>query len=385
MKTRTCRESGLKDVFAKLLIVCTIGAQGLSAGAVEIAPPGLALTFAKVGAGVVLITDYDGETVKGVNLTCALGRPVSDPIEVYLAAGHSRLQALAGARDAKCLLASKVADLGIPVGLGNHHIAAGTNFPEHAGEAEVEGGPFLFAKVVEPTAFNSTVVAGAGLLDYEVELAWVTLEPLRKGTEPESLGLILCNDYTDRATLLRSIDVSDVESGKGFTTGKSFPGYLPVGNLFVIPSDYREFAAGLELRLDVNGESRQRAMVSQAIWDIDAMIEQVWQWQERRWDHRGEQVSLLLEQDVIAARTLLMGGTPSGTAFQGIPLGTRASGFGSWLFGGWGKSIVDNVIDSYTEGALREQRFLQAGDRVVIDVDRMGVIDNRIEAEGGDG
>ena len=369
---------------ARLLVAgCLLGLAGLApAAASGIAGPETALTFVRVGAGVVLVTEYGDETVKGVSLTCALGRPVADPISVFLAEGYRKLAGMALNPTPECLLASKLVDLTIPVDLGRHHIAAGTNFPEHAGESEVEGGPFLFAKLVEPTAFDAPVPIGQGLLDYEVELAWVVLEPLRKGESPKWLGLILCNDYTDRDTLLHSVDIADVQSGKGFTTGKSFSGYLPVGDLFVIPADYREFAAAVELRLEVNGEIRQRSMVSAAVWDIDEMVEQVWRWQDRRWDFRGEQVSLLREPDVIDARTLLMGGTPSGTAFQGIPFGTRVSGVGSWVLGGWSKSIVDNVIDAYVSQARREKRFLQPGDRVVIRVDRLGVIDNRIEDSG---
>ena len=61
---------------------------------------------------------------------------------------------------------------------------------------------------------------------------------------PASMGLVLCNDYTDRDALLRTLDPWNPGSGKGFTTGKSFPGSLPVGDLFVIPRDVRAFTAG---------------------------------------------------------------------------------------------------------------------------------------------
>jgi 2-keto-4-pentenoate hydratase/2-oxohepta-3-ene-1,7-dioic acid hydratase in catechol pathway len=369
---------GVRESPCALALVFALVLSGSVSRALEIAPPAEALTFARVGAGVVLVTEYEGGIVRGVNLSCVLGRAVSDPIEVFLAEGYRRLHQLAASR--KCAIVSRVSDLSLPVPLGGRHIAVGTNFPEHAGESEVEGGPFLFAKLVEPTPFNAAVAVGEALLDYEVELAWVTLEPLRTGgPSPKWMGLILCNDYTDRDLLLRSIDVSDVESGEGFTTGKSAPGYLPVGDLFVIPADYRGFAAGLELRLDVNGKTRQRASVSEAIWDIDELIEQVWLWQDRRWDYHGEPISLLVEPDVVSARTMLMGGTPSGTAFQGVPLGIRVSGVAAWLFGGWDRSIVENVADAYAATAREEERFLQAGDRVSIRVEKMGQIDNRIE------
>jgi 2-keto-4-pentenoate hydratase/2-oxohepta-3-ene-1,7-dioic acid hydratase in catechol pathway len=347
-------------------------------GSVDIARPAEALTFARVGRGVVLVAAYEDGRVSGLNLTCALSRSVSDPIEVFRAEGYQRLEQLATTSSPDCAIVSRVADLAVPVDLGSHHVAAGANFPEHAGESDVEDGPFLFAKLVEPTSPQADVAAGAGLLDYEVELAWVPLDELRRGHEAEHLGLILCNDYTDREVLLRHIDVWDVASADGFTTGKSFPGFLPVGNLFVIPADYRAFAEALELRLYVNGEERQRSRVSQAVWSFDDLIDQTWQWQERRWDHHGQPVALLSEKDVIAARTLIMGGTPSGTGFQGVSRRQQVAGVVAWLWGGWDRPVTAHVIDAYAARARVEKRFLQPGDRVVIHVDRMGVIDNRV-------
>jgi len=351
-----------------------------SYGTVEIAEPADALTFARVGAGVVLVSTYEGGMVSGVSLTCALGRAISDPIEVFRTEGYKRLRALATSASPDCGIVSKAEDLAQPVDLGSRHVAAGANFPEHAGEAEVEDGPFLFAKLVDPTPPTAPVPAGEGLLDYEVELAWVPLDGLRRGQDAEWMGLILCNDYTDRGALLRHIDVWDIASAKGFTTGKSFPGFLPVGNLFVIPADYRAFAEAVELRLYVNGEERQRSHVSQAVWNFDELMNQTWQWQSRRWDHLGEAVGLLAEDDVVAARTLIMGGTPSGTAFQGISTGQQLAGVAAWVWGGWDRPVESHVMDVYIERARLEKRYLQPGDRVVIHVDRMGVIDNRVVA-----
>lgn len=348
------------------------------AAAVAIARPRDALTFARVGGGIVLVTEYHDEQIAGVNLSCALGRPVGDPIEVFLAEGYRRLRLVAATRDPDCHIVSRVVDLRAPLELPAQHIAAGANFPEHAGEADVREGPFLFAKLVEPTAYDASVAVGGGLLDYEVELAWVPLEPLERGAMPDWMGLILCNDYTDRAALLRNIDPWNVASGQGFTTGKSFPGFLPVGNLFVIPADYRAFAAELDLRLYVNGEQRQSGRVAEAVWDVDRLIEEVWKWQDRQWDHDGRKVSLLQRADVIPARTLVMGGTPSGTVFQGIPRRRQFAGALAWLMGGWDRPVAEHVIESYVAAAATERRYLQPGDRVSVHVDRMGVIDNPI-------
>jgi 2-keto-4-pentenoate hydratase/2-oxohepta-3-ene-1,7-dioic acid hydratase in catechol pathway len=268
-------------------------------------------------------------------------------------------------------------DLVMPIDLGDHHIAAGTNYPEHAGEAQVEDGPFLFAKLVKPTGPYAPVAVGEALLDYEVELAWVTLAPVEEGDRPTAIGLVLCNDYTDRATLLRHVDPWDPTSGKGFTTGKSAPGFLPIGNLFVIPRDARGFAAALELRLFVNDRLRQRARVSEQIWDLDAMLAETWARRTVTWDHRGSRVALV-PAGTIPARTLLMSGTPGGTIFTGIGLGTRATGAFSWLASGASGSLTGAVIEAYIRDARAAATYLQAGDRVTIHVDRLGVIDNHI-------
>jgi 2,4-diketo-3-deoxy-L-fuconate hydrolase len=346
---------------------------------VAIAPATEALTFARTAGempAVLLVTSYSEGTVEAVDLSEALGRRVVDPVEVFLAEGYDRLAALATTAPTGARRRVAATSLELPLDLPDRHIAAGTNYPAHAGEAGVEDGPFLFLKDVVPSGPRAPVTGHGGLLDFEVELAWLPLGDLERGGPRPPMGLILCNDYTDRATLMRHLDTDDVTSGKGFTTGKSFPGYLPVGDLFVIPRDDRAFAAKSRLALWVNGELRQDSPVSLAIWDIDTMIEEVWRRQDLRWEHAGGQVSLLESPDRIAARTLLMTGTPSGTIFAGVTLGQKIRGVVSWLFSGFSRSLPDHVIDIYIADAQADRRFLQAGDRVTIKVDGLGVIEN---------
>ncbi|MBI2422235.1 MAG: fumarylacetoacetate hydrolase family protein [Candidatus Hydrogenedentes bacterium] len=154
------------------------------------------------------------------------------------------------------------------------HIAAGANFTAHAEESAVEDGPFLFAKLVRPTPFNAPVRAGTALLDYEVELAYVTLSDTTLPGVPAHMGLLLANDFTDRATLMRHVNPSDVTTGDGFATGKSAEGYLPVGNLFVIPKDLESFTANIDLKLAVNGALRQSGRMTLAVWDLPELLRQ---------------------------------------------------------------------------------------------------------------
>gem|GEM_PF-777913 len=350
--------------------------------AVEIADPAVALTFGRIemaqGRRPVLVTAYSEGRVIVIDLVCALGRPLGDAVSVFRAEGYDKLREIAEKPVKYCRRVLDVRTLSLPVDLTAHHIAVGNNYAAPTGAAEVQHEPFLFAKMVQPTGPRAAVSGGDGLLDYQVEIAWVALAPLRKGVYPEHLGMILAIDYTDRETVLHHVDSTDVASGTGFTAGTSFPGYLPVGNLFVIPADYRVFAPTIELRLYVNGERRQDALVSQAIWDIDRIVAETWRRQDRRWRYRGGEVSILAHRNVIAARTMILGGTPSGTVFEGIATGDRIAGVGDWLWGGWDESVADRVVERYARSAREEGRYLQAGDRVVVHVERMGVIDSEV-------
>lgn len=348
---------------------------------VQIADPDEALTFARITKDgrrhVIAVTGYESGRVEGIDLNRELASTLDDPIKLFNERGYDSLHAAVRSASTAWRVSAAATELEMPIDIGAHHIAAGTNFRAHADDAGTER-PFLFAKLVQPTGAFESVDAGRGLLDYEVELAFVPLAPLAQGTRPERMGLILCNDYTDRETLMRHIDAGDIESGKGFTTGKSFPGYLPVGNLFVIPRELRAFAPRIELRLYVNKRLRQRAMASEMIWDIDEILAQTWARRDVRWEHRGAQVALLPGSGVIGSDTLILTGTPHGTVFAGLPKRYMLSGLLSWLLGGWSRSVPDHVIDAYAAGARTARAYLQAGDHVTIHVEKLGVVRNRV-------
>jgi len=344
----------------------------IAADRVAIADLAEALTFARAGGRVIAVTEYRDGVVRGVDTGSG------DAIALVNEVPYDELVRRIRAAPEGARVSVRAEELEIPIDVGEHHIAAATNFPEHAGDAGVEDGPFLFAKMVRPTGPYAEVSAGSGLLDYEVEVAWVTLAPLRPGETPERVGLVLCNDFTDRDTLLRHLDPWNVESGDGFTTGKSFPGFLPLGNLFVVPRDHRRFVDELELKLDVDGEPRQRSRASEMVWDLDEVLAQTWARRDQRWQHRGAQVALHPGGDAIPARTLILAGTPHGTAFDGIATAHYAAGLASWLLGGWDRPLPSHVVDAYLADARAEAIYLQPGDEVVIHVDRMGLLRNPV-------
>jgi len=349
-------------------------------GTVEIAPLAEALTFARVEVAgvkrVLAVTSYRDGRLEAVDLSALLDRDVIDPAAIFVEKGYDALRDAIAAAPPKARLSVLADRLAIPLDSGDRHIAVGTNYPEHASDAGTTH-PFLFPKVVQPGSSGDDVSTRGSLLDYEVEVAAVTLEPLSADAPPPFLGFVLANDFTDRGLLMRVVDRSDIESGKGFTTGKSFPGSLPVGNLLVIPREWRTFVPTLELRLFVNDRLRQRSRASEMVWDTAEVLRQVFAKKGVSWEHQGERFPLF-DGDSIPARTLVLTGTPHGTVFDGVPPGILASGLLRWLAGGWGLSVAEQVIAAYADAAREAKAYLQPEDRVAIHVHRLGELKSRV-------
>lgn len=359
-------------LFLMTLMQTTMG-MATEMRAVAIAPATEALTFARTmeegRPSLYLVYAYENGQITGINLTAKMGPDIVDPITAYGRFGYDVLATMSG----KGMETSvTVNDLIMPVDLTASHIAVGTNFPEHAEESAVTEGPFLFPKEVIPTPFNAPVSAGSGLLDYEVELCFVALEDVNLNEEVGRMGLALCNDVTDRAKLLRNVDPFDVTSGKGFTTGKSAPGYMPIGNLFVIPKDVRSFNQSIELRLYRNGELKQSARQSEAIWDFDEFLRQSKARAGISWDYEGTTVSLPVKNDMIPARTAILAGTPNGTIVQGINKSAYVWGVADFLFGGWDKPVAYWVVERHIAQEEAKKNYLQPGEKVSVKVDYMG-------------
>lgn len=365
---------------AALFLGVQISASGAALAAtstIETADPDEAVTLARVTIDgtpkLISVSGYQDGMVSGVVLTGA----ADDPITAFQELGFEGLDALISAAGAR--IETQASDLLMPVTLTDRHIAAGTNFPEHAEEATVEDGPFLFTKAVQPTSSGPLEYSDDWLLDYEVELCFVGFDRIDLDTPPEHVGLFLCNDFTDRAALLRHLDPFDPASGKGFTTGKSAPGFMPIGDLFVIPRDRKSFVPDIELTLFVDGTERQRAFQRQAVWDFEEMLVQTDQRRDMVWDYRGEPVMLPLENGTIPLRTALLGGTPSGTIFQGeIGLSVYVRALFSWLFGGWDRSVVEWVIETVIEDAHASGAFLKPGNVVVLQANKLGAVSTEI-------
>ncbi len=364
----------------RLALGLALSALPALACALEIAPPEEALSFARIagadGPRVIAVTAYTAEAVEGVELSAGTGAAPDDPLAIYQALGHAGvLERIAAAENT---ISVPLTALLQPLTLGERHLAVGTNYPAHAKESEVDGGPFLFPKHVAPTPPRAEISVADRLLDYEVELCFVALDDVAPGSVPRDWGLILCNDFTDRARLLRHIDPDHVQSGDGFTIGKSFPGALPVGDLLVIPRRPRPFAAALELRLYRGAELRQQSPVSRAIWDIDEIMRQAWAQADQRWDHAGQPVGLFADNGTLPARSLVLSGTPDGTVFAGISLGQKLRGLARWFLGGMKRDLTAEVIAIHIGDAHAHGRYLQPGESLRIEVARLGTIVTRV-------
>ena len=347
---------------------------------IAIAPLGEALTFARFGNGeaarTLAVTRYQNGVVSGVDLT-SLIRPGEDAIALYNRIGYGVIEAFVA--NSSATVSRDAATLAVPADLRGVHAAVATNYPEHADEADVDDGPFMFAKVAQPTASRAKIPAVEGLLDYEVELCLVTLAPLRAAAGAAG-GLMLCNDVTDRAALLRSADLSNIASGNGFTNGKSGAGFLPVGDLFVIPRNLEAFIKPMELQLSVNGEERQRTPTTRWIWNFDRQLTEIARRQGVRWNWREGTAQLPISNSgIIPDRTLVLAGTPAGTIFQSPDISTMILGTFDWVATFGQRSITKQIVERTIADGKASGAYLRSGDAVTIRVDRMGALDNRVQ------
>jgi 2-keto-4-pentenoate hydratase/2-oxohepta-3-ene-1,7-dioic acid hydratase in catechol pathway len=343
-----------------------------------IAPRAEALTFARFMHGddprLLLVTRYSAGEVSGVDVQQALSGSSSDPVELFNAKGYSALQELSGPETNV-----SAEDLLPPFSGTASQVAIGVNYPSHGEEVAVDDS-FVFPKQTEATPHNASVPTRDYLLDYEIELGFVTLEPLHSGTVPKFMGLMLASDYTDRAALMRHVKLTNVSSGEGFTQGKSERGFMPVGNLFVIPRDYEAFYKSLKMELWCNGEKRQEANPAEMTWDIRRIITETFAREGRSWQWNGQVVALPIENSVIPARTLFLSGTPGGVIYKKPAVRQLFVGVSEMFFTlRWNQPQY--IIEPFLRDSYRSGRFLKPGDTIVMQADRLGSISNRIVGE----
>ena len=242
--------------------------------------------------------------------------------------------ALAKARDAAGRATGRLplgqVRLEAPIGRPPKFLAIGLNYADHIAEAGMQ-------KPEIPVFFNkqSTCVVGptdpvhlprvSPMLDYEGEMAFVIGRRCRHVPRARAheviAGYLVADDVTVRDWQFRV---------PTWTMGKSFDTHGPLGPWITTPDEVGDPHA-LEIRTWVNGEQRQHSNTRNLVFDCFAQVEHL-------------STAFTLEVgDVIST------GTPGGVG-----------------------------------GLANPPRFLAAGDVVRVEIERLGVIENRVIAEPDD-
>jgi 2-keto-4-pentenoate hydratase/2-oxohepta-3-ene-1,7-dioic acid hydratase in catechol pathway len=205
--------------------------------------------------------------------------------------------------------------------------AIGLNYADHVVESGMESPSNLTVFYKAPTCTAGPydaieMPAVSTLLDYEGELGIVIGQRCRHVSAEDAQGVIA--GYT----IVNDVSVRDWQvMTPQWSIGKSFDTHGPIGPCIATPEDIGDPHA-LDLRTYVNGELRQSSNTSNLIFSCFEIVEIL------------SQVCTLEPGDVIAT------GTPSGVA------------------------------------AGRDgQPWLQVGDRVRVEIDGIGAIENEVVAE----
>lgn len=301
-----------------------------------------ALTFARSAESLLLVIGADEGQVSAIDLTALYGMDATqDTLGFLRTTGFDVLQQLDGP-----LVTIGMRELVVPLQLADAHLAAGTNFAEHADEVLLDDPPFLFPKLAAASSWNASI-AWTRRLDYEAELAAVPLEPIKNPQDLPAYALLLANDVTDRLTLIGQIDLGEPMGTTGFAAGKGQAGYLPVGPWLVIPRE-PDFYRDLEFRLYVNDKLRQRFNTDDMILSIDDIVRQAFR--DRALDfQRGDVAVDLIPGEGLSSTTLILTGTAGGVIFKPLNI---------W----W------------------QPAYLEAGDVVRVEASYLGVLQNPITA-----
>jgi 2-keto-4-pentenoate hydratase/2-oxohepta-3-ene-1,7-dioic acid hydratase in catechol pathway len=224
------------------------------------------------------------------------------------------------------------ADLLAPVPRPGKVVAIGRNYREHAEEEGVEPppAPLIFSKwpssVVGPGAEIRWDPNLTAQVDYEAELAVVIGQPARRVAVGQAL------DHVLGYTCLNDVSARDLQFGDGqWTRGKSLDTFCPIGPVLVTADELGD-AQDLAISCSIDGDVVQDARTSQMYFSVAQIVSYC-------------SMAFTLEPGDIVAT-----GTPSGV------------------------------------GVFRKPpRFLADGERVSLEIERIGVLENvcRFEAAAG--
>lgn len=243
-----------------------------------------------------------------------------------------QLRKLAADPPPETVIALTMDDLLAPIPKPERNIfCIGRNYGAHAAESQRARGeevklpkyPMIFTKgpntVVGPRNAVRYDAAVSQAYDYEVELGVVI------GKAGRDIAAKDAFDHVWGYTVANDVSARDLQGFHGqFFKGKSLDESLPIGPWFMDKDSVGD-PTTLVLTTHINGEERQRGMPSDLLFDIPSLIETLSAGME------------LIPGDVILT------GTPEGVGF-----------------------------------AMEPKRLLKDGDVMRLEIDRIGVLENRI-------
>jgi 2-keto-4-pentenoate hydratase/2-oxohepta-3-ene-1,7-dioic acid hydratase in catechol pathway len=266
--------------------------------------------------------------VQGEEVVAVAGAGVPVDLAGVIAGGDAALTAVEAA--AASGERFKVADVtpALPLAHPGKFICVGLNYALHAKEGghDIPTYPSFF-----PRYATSLVPAGGNVirpkssitLDYECELAFIIGKGGRHISEADALGHVF--GYT----LFNDVSVREYQRKTSqWTPGKNFDGTGPFGPCVVTPDELPPGASGLRITTRVNGETMQDSNTEDMIFTVANIIATL------------SEFMTLEPGDVVAT------GTPSGVAH-----------------------------------ARKPPAWMKAGDVVEVEVEKIGVLHNRVVDE----
>jgi len=215
-----------------------------------------------------------------------------------------------------------------PIEFPRKIICLGRNYKDHAAEASSAppDEPIIFMKphtsIIGP---NETIIKPSFVkqLDYEAELAIVM------GRKTKNVPVSDAKSYIFGYTILNDVSARDIQfKDKQWTRGKGFDTFAPTGPCITASNQLQE-PSNLSIRTWVNNELRQNSTTKNMVFNVYEIV------------HHLSRVMTLEPCDIIAT------GTPAGVGYFMKP----------------------------------EPKFLQAGDVVKIEVEKIGVLENSVVEE----
>ena len=206
-------------------------------------------------------------------------------------------------------------------------LAIGLNYQDHIEETKLETPKFPMFFNKQSTAANGPYAAihlprVSDKLDYEGELGFIIGRRCRHVPRSRAheviAGYVVCNDVSVRDWQMRA---------QTFTLGKSFDTHAPFGP-FLVTADEIGDPHNLALKTTVNGELRQQSNTKHLVFDCFTQIE------------------TLTQAFTLEPGDLVLTGTPSGVGI-----------------------------------GFKPPKYLMVGDKVRIEIEKLGFIENTVVAE----